>query len=283
MKVIKISPRGYCGGVKKAINTVKKLANNENNKPIYLMGHLVHNTIVCDELKQLGVIVLEDEDKLKALDKIEKGTVVFSAHGIADSIYNKALEKGLNAVKTTCLFVEKTDEIMKNYSSQNYTIFYIGIKNHPESINALLDKENTYLITNENDIPLNIKGDILVTNQTTLNFKNLYSLHKKIKELYPNVLIMNELCNQTRLRQEALIEYNKNVDLCIIVGDMLSNNTKSLKQISEEFTKTKTIIVDSLKSLDKSLLSCEMTVSITSGASTPNELTNEIINYLEKL
>jgi len=123
---------------------------------------------------------------------------------------------------------------------------------------------------------------IFVTNQTTLSVKDLDRLFLAIKEKYPKAIISDEICNATRKRQEAIINQNSEVDLCVIVGDKLSNNTKNLAKIANQFAKVNTIMIESLADLDVSILKNVTLVSVSSGASTPTWVTNEVIHFLRQ-
>ncbi len=271
MKIVAVKPAGVCMGVRNAIKIVNELIE-KNVKPIYLYSPLVHNKKVMDDFKNKGVLEYHGE---------KEGTLVTSAHGISKSIVNSLKSPKLNVIITTCPWVTKNEKLLKQYEDLGYTIFYIGIMNHPESMNAIRDLKDVYLITDDS-IPKVDNDKIFVTNQTTLNYRSLSDLHEKIKKVYPNAIIANELCYETRIRQENLIKANSESDLCFVVGDKSSNNVKSLKSISENQTGTKTIIIESYLDIDLKDLSKDLTVSVVSGASTPDKIFEEVINFLEK-
>lgn len=284
MKVISITPRGYCKGVVKAIEAVKNAYNDPNTiKPIYVLGYIVHNKYVIKELEELGIITLDDRKntRIELVESIDQGTVVLSAHGTDPLVKEKLIEKNIPFIDATCEDVEKTFDLIKKYSKEGYFVFYIGKKNHPEANAALSLTKNILLIENINDIPLNIKKPIFVTNQTTFSFIEIESIIDKIINRYPNTLVSEEICSATRLRQKAIIDNNKSVDLCYIVGDPRSNNTKNLALISRNLTNTKTIQIETYKDIVDSDLVNVRTVSVSSGASTPTYLTNEVIEYLK--
>ncbi|MDD3841885.1 MAG: 4-hydroxy-3-methylbut-2-enyl diphosphate reductase [Candidatus Izemoplasmatales bacterium] len=286
MKVIPITPRGYCPGVVNAINSVNKaLSDPGYPRPLYLLGMIVHNQFVVDHFKANGVIVLEQANKtrLQMLDSIHQGTVIITAHGVGDVVIEKILDKGLTYIDATCKDVYKTHNIIKNYLASGYQILYIGKAFHPETEGILSIDKNIVLIENERDARLMEKTvkPIFVTNQTTFSICEIEPIIKVIKQRHPYAIIAEEICNSTRIRQEAVINQNKNVDLCIVVGDIHSNNTNNLVKLSRQYTHVKTVRVSSALDLNLELLNGVKTVSVTSGASTPTEITAEVIRVLE--
>ncbi|XFA99239.1 4-hydroxy-3-methylbut-2-enyl diphosphate reductase [Candidatus Izemoplasma sp. B36] len=284
MKVISITPRGYCKGVVKAINAVKNAHKDPNVlKPIYVLGYIVHNKFVISELEKLGIITLDDttHTRLELVDSITTGTVVLSAHGTNPLVKEKLIQKNIPFIDATCEDVEKTFDLIKTYSKKGYFVFYIGKRNHPEANAAISLTKDIRLIENRKDIPLNIDKPIFVTNQTTFSFIEIESIIDEIISIYPNTFISEEICSATRLRQKAILDNNKNVDLCYIVGDSRSNNTKNLALISRNLTHTKTLLIESVNDINEIDLLNVSKVSVSSGASTPTYLTNEVINYLK--
>jgi 4-hydroxy-3-methylbut-2-enyl diphosphate reductase len=284
VKVISITPRGYCKGVVKAIQAVKDAIKDPSVfKPIYVLGYIVHNKHVVNELKNMGVITLDDTKKsrLELIEEINFGTVVLSAHGTDPLVKQKLTEKQIPYIDATCEDVEKTFALIKKYDIDGYHILYIGKRNHPESNAAISLAKDISLIENVNDIPIDIKKPIFVTNQTTFSFIEIEHIIDSIIDKYPDTLISEEICNATRLRQTAIIDNNKAVDVCYIVGDPRSNNTKNLALISKNITKTKTFLIESVNDIDINDLLNAKTVSVSSGASTPSYLTNEVIEFLK--
>ena len=284
MIVNKLEPQGYCGGVTRAIKLAYDLAKNEK-EPIYMLGKIIHNQHVIDSLEEIGIKTIDDKNKtrLELLDSIPSGIVIFSAHGVSPLVYEKAKQKGLKIVDASCPYVKIIHDRMKDYIDKGYTCLYIGTKGHPECEGVLGISSSIIFIENKEDIlNLNINNDrIYVTNQTTLSINETKELFNLIKDKYNNVVIDDKICNATTVRQEAVLNQPK-ADLCIVVGDIHSSNTNKLKEVSEK-TNTKTILVDNLESLDKSILDGKKVINITSGASTPSYIVDEIINYLKAL
>lgn len=285
MIVKDIRPRGFCKGVYKAIEKVKEILKSNNYpKPIYILGYIVHNKFVVDELRNLGAITLDDKNKsrLELIDEINQGTIVISAHGTPNNVINKIKAKNLTLVDATCKDVYVTHNLIKAYLNKDYTIIYIGKKNHPETNASLALGEDIHLVETIEDIAgINTKKNVFVTNQTTFSIKDIKPIHNSIQKKYPKAIITEEICNATRLRQNAIIRENQNVDLCYIVGDKRSNNSKNLVKISEKFTNTKTLLIQSVKDINEADLQNINIVSVSSGASTPEYLTKEVIEFLQ--
>lgn len=288
MNIVKLKPRGYCHGVVDALKAIRKIDQTTVEKPIYILGMLVHNKEVNQELKQKGMIVLDDQGKTRMdlLNQIKgKGTLILTAHGTGPSVIKKAKEKGLHIIDTTCSDVSKTKDLILDYLNQDYDILYIGKDRHPES-EAILDlnPNRIHLISSKEDIKnASLKSDkILVTNQTTMSFYNVFYLTEEIKRQYPNVQTVDELCDATRVRQEAVANQASDIDFCFVVGDRLSNNSNNLVKISEEKANIKAKLIEHVKDIDLTHLKTLKKVSVTSGASTPTYLTNQVIQYLEQ-
>ncbi len=286
MKVISIRPRGYCKGVVKAIKAVEEAVGNPLiKKPIYVLGYIVHNKHVIDDLTKLGVITLDDRksSRLELLEDIDEGTIVLSAHGTDPRVIQRLKEKQLDYIDATCEDVEVTFKLIRDYQAKGYHIFYIGKNRHPEAVAALSLAEKIDLIEKVEDIPSGIIDPIFVTNQTTFSSFEINALIDAIIQRYPKTIVSEEICNATRLRQSAIIKYNKDVDFCYIVGDTRSNNSKNLAYISETITKTPTKLIDSVAGINLDDLKQKRVVSVSSGASTPDYLTQEVIDFLKNL
>lgn len=282
MDINLVSTQGMCKGVANAINTINKaLLDERTKKPIYMLGFLVHNKHIVNDFINKGVIVIE-EDKLEALDKIDFGTVIFTAHGVSQEVYNKAISKGLDIIDTTCKDVKKTHYIIKEKINDGYNVIYYGIKNHPESEGVLGINKNIHLYEENDPFPKVTKKTILV-NQTTLSYSKVESLYNKVKPLYKNLEIINEICDATYKRQSAAINETKDADICIVVGDTKSNNCNSLKKVVEEENHISVVLVEGLEDIKKIDFSNIKKVAITSGASTPKAVVNQIYDYIKNL
>ncbi|MDE6946979.1 MAG: 4-hydroxy-3-methylbut-2-enyl diphosphate reductase [Anaeroplasmataceae bacterium] len=286
MKINKLLPQGYCGGVKHALKmALEALDNPKYPKPIYLLGAVIHNQQVIQSLEKKGAILLEEKGKSKKelLQKVSSGTILISAHGVAPEIYNILQEKKLNFIDTTCPNVTSIQNKIKHYLNKNYACIYIGTKGHPECEGILGISKNIIFIDKLEDIQ-NLAIDLpklYVTNQTTLSLFETEEIYKSILKRYPEAILDNKICTATTVRQEAVIHQPK-VDLCIVVGDKSSSNTKKLV-LAGTSASIKTIQVEHLEDLKKIDLKGINHISVTSGASTPDEITNSIIEYLKRV
>ncbi len=284
MIVNKIEPQGFCQGVKIAINIVKDALNKE--KKVYLLGEIIHNKDVIAKLDKIGAITIPTNNKtrLELLDSIDSGTIIFSAHGVSPKVYEKARNKGLNIIDATCPMVLKIHKNIIEKLENGYDVIYIGTAKHPECEGVLGISSSIHFISSVDEIEsLNISNNkIYATNQTTLSIYDIKDIYSQLRNKYPNIIIDNKICNATTIRQEAIKNQPK-ADLCIIVGDRMSSNTKKLVKVSTEYTNIKTIQCENLSSLDKSYLEGVNIVNISSGASTPDEVVSEIIEYIKNL
>lgn len=283
MIVNKIEPQGYCGGVIHAIKMAMDAAKDSSiKKPIYMLGQIIHNSNVIKDLEHEGIITIFEEglSRLLLLDKINSGTVIFSAHGVSPKVYEKAKEKGLNIIDATCPYVLMVHKKMEEHLKKNYECIYIGTKNHPECEGVLGISDKIHFVSTLEDIKnLNIdRSFVYATNQTTLSIFDTKALFDEIKRKYPNAYIDDKICNATTIRQLAM-ENQPSCDLCIVVGDKKSSNTKKLVEVSQN-KGIHTIFVENLDQLKKESLDGIHKVNVSSGASTPSYIVDEIIKYL---
>lgn len=282
MKIFKITPQGYCGGVKYALKQIKNaIENPDTPRPIYLLGPIIHNYHVNQKLKENGIIILNGDSRINLLNKINSGSVVISAHGVSDDVYKKAEDLNLNIIDTTCPNVKIIHNNIKKHLD-THQVLYIGKKGHPECEGVLGLSNKIILVENIADLDqLNPNlQNVYVTNQTTLSIYDLKEIYDKITSLYPYAIIDNKICDATTKRQLALINQPQS-DLCLIVGDKSSSNSNKLREISENVRKIKTYLIDDYKSIKDEWLTNVETVSISAGASTPEYLIDEVIEYLK--
>ncbi|RHW41035.1 4-hydroxy-3-methylbut-2-enyl diphosphate reductase [Neobacillus notoginsengisoli] len=287
MKVIKISPRGYCYGVVDAMVIARNAALDKSlPRPIYILGMIVHNKHVTDAFADEGIITLDGNNRREILEKVDKGTVIFTAHGISPEVRNLAKEKGLVTLDATCPDVTKTHELIHEKEAEGYKVIYIGKKGHPEPEGAVgvASPGTVFLVETEADVEaLEIEHDkIIVTNQTTMSQWDVADIMVKVQEKYPHVEVHREICMATQVRQEAVAEQAGQADVLIVVGDPMSNNSNRLAQVSEEIAGTKAYRIADISELDLEWLKGASTVAVTAGASTPTPITKEVIAFLEK-
>ncbi len=287
MEVVKITPRGYCHGVVDAIQLARQVAQDPNTvRPIYILGQIVHNHHVVEEMSSLGIRNLDGEDRLQLLEEITApATVILTAHGVSPAVRVRAREKGLNVVDATCPDVTRTHDLIRELVAQGYEILYIGKKGHPEPEGAVgVAPERVHLVEREADLAqIRLSTDrIAVTNQTTMSLWDTRHLIQAILDRYPHAQVHNEICMATQLRQEAVARLAPDSDLVVVVGDVRSNNSNRLVQVAREIGGTEAVLVDSAKDLDPRLLKGKRRIAVTSGASTPTQVTREVVRLIEQ-
>lgn len=283
MEIIKVAPRGFCKGVIGAIQIAKKARIDFPNSKITILGMLVHNRYVVEALKELGIETVENKslDRSELLDSIESGIVIFTAHGSSEQTYKKALEKGLIVIDATCPDVTKTQNMIKAYDGEGFTTLYIGKQGHPESEACLSISSQVHLIESVEDLDeISSMDKMFLTNQTTMSMLEVFTIIEKAKLKFPQLVICEEICDATRLRQEAIAKL-ENIDLLYIVGDPHSNNSNKLAEIGLANGVKKALLIESVEEIDFLLLKDVNRLAISSGASTPTYLTNQVIQYIE--
>ena len=286
MKVVKITPRGYCYGVVDAMVIARNAALDKTlPRPIYILGMIVHNKHVTDAFEQDGIITLDGENRKEIIEQVESGTVIFTAHGVSPEIREIARRKGLVSIDATCPDVTVTHDLIAEKTAEGYEIIYIGKKGHPEPEGAIgVAPDKVHLVQNLKDIEeLQFSSDkILVTNQTTMSQWDVQFIMEKIQERFPHVEEHKEICLATQVRQEAVAEQAGQADLLIVVGDPKSNNSNRLTQVSVEIAGTPSYRISDLSELKIEWLMNIDTVAVTAGASTPTPIVKEVMNFLEK-
>ncbi len=283
MEVIKITPRGYCKGVVNALAVVKQAMIDYPDQPIHIVGMIIHNKFVKEALKRKNVISHDTSEMSKAeiIAGITTGVVIFSAHGIAWQVKEQAQKQGLIVLDATCQDVLHTQDLIKEYLAADYTILYIGKLHHPEAEATLALSPKIKFISQIADIEaLTLETTrIMVTNQTTMSSYDIAAYFTKIKDRFPTALFLKEICSATRIRQEAVMDTQK-YDLVYVVGDKLSNNSNNLNRIAEA-SGCPALLVESARDLNSADFKAAQVIGVTSGASTPAYLTNQVIAYLK--
>lgn len=282
MQVKAITPRGYCKGVVRAIEIAKNAQNEQ--QPIYILGMIVHNQYIVDALKERGIqtIDIPGQTRLELLDQIQHGTVIVTAHGASEQVFEKAKNKGLNVIDASCLDVIKTHDLIKEKLNERYDILYIGKKGHPEAEGAIsIDEKRVHLITSKNDIQMmDPNKHYVMTNQTTMSLYDVYDLCEYAKTILPHVTIEKETCTATQIRQEAIKNMDEDIDIIFIVGDPHSNNTQKLASIASQNKEVH--MIECLDDLNIEWLKGKKKAAVSSGASTPTYLTNQVIDFLKQ-
>jgi 4-hydroxy-3-methylbut-2-en-1-yl diphosphate reductase len=289
MEVIKISPRGYCYGVVDALQMVRQVVKDPTHpRPIYVIGQIVHNRHAIEELTNLGVITLDGPDRASILEQVTEGTVIFTAHGVSPLVKRRAKERGLHCVDATCPDVTVTHDLVRELAAAGYYILYIGKKGHPEPEGVLGEVPgHISLVENESDVDaLTLTPEqeqkLAVSTQTTLSQWDTRRIIEHIKAKYPHAEVHIDICAATQSRQEAVVAQAQGADLTVVVGDPRSNNTNRLVQVSEELARVPAVRIENLSQLNTDWLKGKKRIAVTAGASTPSQLTREVIRFIEQ-
>jgi len=285
---VKITPRGYCYGVVDAMTLARRVAEDPSYpRPIHVLGLIVHNRHVVDDLERYGIVNLDGEDRLSLLEQVKEGTVIFTAHGVSPAVKERARERGLRVVDATCPDVTKTHDVIKELAKTDHQIIYIGKKGHPEPEGAMGEAPGrVHLIEAEADLaslPASLGERVAVVTQTTLSQWDTASLIQKVQERYPGARVYNEICLATQLRQEAAVREAARCDVVIVVGDERSNNSNRLAQVVREIAGKPAHLIGTVDDLDPEWFKGKRTVGVTAGSSTPSQLTRAVIQHLESL
>ena len=283
-KIDVLEPKGYCAGVANAIRIAKDVKDKHPHQEVYVLGMLVHNQIVIDELEQYGIHSIYGKDIESEVKKLAKDSVViYTAHGHTKRLESLVNSLGLVSYDAVCGKVKFNLTLINDYLSKGHEVIYIGKSGHPEALAATLDMEGVYLydVDSEFDFAQIQDPSPLVLNQTTLNISSLKNIHQKIAKKIPQAEFKDEICNATRLRQENIINLSSSVDLILVVGDTRSSNSNRLLEIAKAYhPNVPSRLINSVKDLDSNLLENKNHIAIASGASTPISSIDMIVEYL---
>ena len=278
MEVILAKSAGFCFGVKKAVEKVYEQTGSD--KKIYTYGPIIHNEEVVKDLAQKGVDVIESEEELK---KLTKGTVVIRSHGVPKKIYDLIEEKGLECVDATCPFVKRIHRIVEAESEKGSKIVIIGNPGHPEVEGIMGWSKSPATVIESASEAENFTCDkaeeLCIVSQTTFNYNKFKELVEIFQKKGYNVNVVNTICNATEERQTEAGEIAAKVDAMIIIGGKHSSNTRKLYEICSEKCPS-TYFIQTLEDLHLELSKTAASVGITAGASTPNNIIEEVQNYV---
>ena len=278
MEVRLAKTAGFCFGVKRAVETVYDQVKECQGEKIYTYGPIIHNEEVVKDLRSKGVEVIYSEDELR---KLTSGVVIIRSHGVPKRIHDILDEQGLKCVDATCPFVKKIHRIVEEESKKGKHIIIIGDAKHPEvqGIQGWSEREVTVVKTEEQaeafDAPSDT--DICIVSQTTFNYNKFKYLVEIISKKSYNIHVLNTICNATKERQTEAASIANEVDAMIVIGDKHSSNTQKLFEICQSACKD-TYYIQTLDDLDMNQLKSVKTVGITAGASTPNNIIEEVQN-----
>ena len=285
MEVLRITPRGYCHGVVDAFRIAKRVRESTGG-PVHMLGQLVHNTHATDDLQSQGIRLVDPPNRLAGLEQIESGTVIFTAHGVSPQVKARAADLGLTAVDATCSDVVRTHDLVRDLARRGYEVVYVGRKGHPEPEGVTGEApDHVHLVQDLADVEaLDLAGDrVAVTCQTTLSMWDTEELIEAVRRRYPAVEVHNEICRATQERQEAAVAAAREVDVVVVVGSARSSNSCRLVEVVRKLAGKPAYLVDSVEDIDLTWFDGVRRVGVTSGASTPTQLTRRVVEYLEAL
>ena len=280
MNITLAKSAGFCFGVKRAVETVYKEAEAKG-KPIYTFGPIIHNEEVVADLEEKGVLVVNSVEELK---QKPVGTVIIRAHGVEQNIYDEIRALGFEIVDATCPFVLKIHRLVEKYSKDNYHVVIIGNEAHPEviGIKSWSAPEATTVLSSKDEAeqfePLE-ERKVCIVSQTTFNYNKFQELVEIISKKGYDIIVLNTICNATEERQTEAAEIAKEVDAMIVIGGKTSSNTQKLFEICKSECEN-TYYIQTIKDLDLSKLESVDNVGITAGASTPNNIIEEVQKYV---
>ena len=281
--IVKIAKNaGFCFGVKRAMKMAwDELESTENNnEDVYALGPLIHNKQAVSKYEEKGLITVDDLYEIPDNKKI-----IIRSHGVAKSIYDNSENKHLNIVDTTCPFVKKIHNIVNECQDKGYEIIVIGDSKHPEviGINGWC-QDKAIIIKKLEDIE-GIKFDTskkyCVVAQTTINVDLYEQITDYLKESITDLYINNTICSATKVRQQSAKTLSQEVDCMVVIGGKHSSNTQKLVNICKDIVPT--FAVETKDELSYDMFSNHETVGVTAGASTPDWIISEVIEYLENL
>ncbi|MDD5476198.1 MAG: 4-hydroxy-3-methylbut-2-enyl diphosphate reductase [Syntrophales bacterium] len=266
---------GFCMGVRRAVDIVLDIARQKGTGPVYTYGELIHNPQTVELLKRRGIV------PVRSIDEIDGGTVVVRAHGISPREGAQLKEKGVTIIDATCPRVARVQAIIRKHASRGYDIIIVGDRKHPEVTGLLgyAEPRGTVIadIEDINDLPS--LGRVCVVAQTTQNTAHFEKMVKKIEEKFPEALVFNTICDSTERRQSEIKRMAGEMDAMIIVGGRNSANTKQLLNISLR-AGIPSFQIETAEELNNIDLEKTRKIGVSAGASTPNWITDSVVDYL---
>lgn len=274
---------GFCYGVKRAVETAVKLKKENPDKNIYILGELIHNTDVINELDRMGIKTIYE------VPKSGDGICIVRSHGAAPEVLEQIRNAGFELVDLTCPDVKKVQQRSVELAKNDYFVVIVGKPNHPEVIaikaNANLYSDKVVVATSIDELAPYAKEikshrKVGVVVQTTQMVSSLNLVVNYLNTIAKEVLIYNTICQSTAMRQKEAKELAKETDVMIVVGSRKSANTSHLAEILQDYTKT--IHIENDTELDKEILNGVKSIGITAGASTPQKIIDKVIEKISE-
>ena len=281
-QVLLAAPRGYCAGVDRAVVTVEK-ALDLYGKPVYVRKQIVHNKYVVQTLEERGAIFVDETDEVP-----EGAIVVFSAHGVSPAVHQSAAERNLKTIDATCPLVTKVHNEAKRFAADDYDILLIGHEGH-EEVDGTAGEAPQHIqlvdgIESIKNIKVRDENKVAWLSQTTLSVDETLATVAELRKRFPNLIDppSDDICYATQNRQVAIKEIAPKADLVLIVGSKNSSNSVRLVEVSLEYGAKAAYLVDFAAEVKEEWLSGVTTVGVSSGASVPEILVKDLLDWLAK-
>jgi 4-hydroxy-3-methylbut-2-enyl diphosphate reductase len=281
-KVLLAAPRGYCAGVDRAVVTVEK-ALSLYGAPVYVRKQIVHNKFVVHALEERGAVFVEE------LDEVPEGaTVIFSAHGVAPVVHQEAAERGLKTIDATCPLVTKVHSEAKRFAAEDYTIVLVGHEGHEEVVGTMGEAPDAMILVEDPaaaaELELPETDKLVWLAQTTLSVDETLETVGVLHERFPQLVSppSDDICYATQNRQAAVKAIAEQCDVVIVVGSGNSSNSVRLVEVALEAGAGAAYRVDSAAELEESWFDGCNTVGVTSGASVPEILVDDVLTWLSE-
>ena len=279
-RVLLADPRGYCAGVDRAVVAVER-ALEIHGAPVYVRKQIVHNKHVVATLERRGAVFVEETDEVP-----EGAVVVFSAHGVSPAVHEQARERQLKTIDATCPLVTKVHMEAKRFARDDFDILLIGHRGHEEVEGTMGEApEHTQLVDGAHDVATVQVRDpekVVWLSQTTLSVDETLDTVDKLKSRFPGLQSppSDDICYATQNRQQAVKQMAPDCDLVIVVGSTNSSNSVRLVEVALEAGARDSHLVDYAAEIDEAWLDGVSTVGVTSGASVPEVLVSEVLDWL---
>lgn len=282
-KLLLANPRGYCAGVKRAINLLDNLIKKYPDKTIYCYHQIVHNSYVVNNFEKRGIKFINEIDEVP-----EKNILVFSSHGISPKVRRDAENKQLKTIDATCPYVTKTHNEIIKFAKDGNKIIYIGQRNHDEAIGTTGEAPNNTIIVesiNElENLKMNSREDVALVTQTTLSFDESKNLIHALEKKFPKLIKpkLSDICSATQNRQNGVKELvKKGAKIVVVLGSKNSSNSNKLRMVAERFG-AKAYLLDDISEIDPKILENISCVGLTAGASLPENKITKAINWFKR-
>jgi len=279
MKIILAAPRGFCAGVHMAIDSLD-LTLKKFGPPVYVYHEIVHNQYVVNSFREKGAVFVD------GIDEVPEGSVLlFSAHGVSPEIRNAAKSRNLNALDATCPLVTKVHLEAIKYAREGYTIILIGHQGHDEVIGTMGEAPEAIVLVEDeagvDKLQVSEESKLAYLTQTTLSVDDANRIIKRLRERFPNIESppKEDICYATQNRQEAVRTLSQQADVIVVLGSQNSSNSQRLRELAAEEDK-RAYLVDGPQDLKREDFTGAETVLITAGASAPESVVQETIDWL---